>query len=667
MLEVSIFAKKILRKPKKAKRIDTVAQRVRRAGTRKVNMQLLSRFERVWASIEPVRAVRHRNFRYVFGDQWGDQVFDGRHFVTERERIAKRTGGVVLQNNHLFKVVNAIAGTYVKSVGKPICFARQENADQKSQMMTNALRTNYDNNEEKSVLLGSMYELICGGMSVVSEEWGTHNGEQDAYTYPVNPDYFVWESKGDDPRLEWDCSMVGEIRDYTVGELLAELQQSNIEYDYEEIVNKFNVSEDDFRVSAKRLDDGLMSFRVAPDNLCRTYRIWTQEYKTRYRVHDPLDRDQPLYKIDVEDLDRIKELNAIRLAQAEAAGIDDFESILINYGQFGDENGNKIRNLGKIVDQYWHFQMLTPYGEVLVEYDSPYEHGGHPYVFTAHHYINGNIYPFISVVIDQQRYINRLITLHELAINASVKGVKMVPKSVLGNMSPTEFAKQFTEIGGFIFYDDDPAYPGVKPEIVTSNSTNIGTGELLKLEVDFINDLTSVSSALQGRQPVSGTSAASYSLQTQNSTTSISTIFERFNQFENNLAKKKMEVIHQYYQDPRNISIKHSNGYSEYGMYDPKAVADIKFSVKVEQSADTPTARMDMNALLDKMWEAGAISAKQMLKHGYFPGSQSIIQELEAMEEAQQQQQLSPNAMQQIDQQANPQTVNAVREALSRE
>ena len=59
---------------------------------------------------------------------------------------------------------------------------------------------------------------------------------------------------------------------------------------------------------------------------------------------------------------------------------------------------------------------------------------------------------FISVIIDQQRYINRLIMLNDLAIQSAVKGVKMIPKdSVPDGMSNREFAEQFVEIGSFIF------------------------------------------------------------------------------------------------------------------------------------------------------------------------------------------------------------------------
>mgnify|MGYP000069661410 CR=1 FL=1 len=100
----------------------------------------------------------------------------------------------------------------------PVCFARQRNADRKSQMMTNALQTNWENNLMRDLLTSEMYEFICGGSAIVSEEWDSHNGVEDSYTFPVNPAYFFYESKGNDPR-HWDDSLIGEIRDYTLGNL----------------------------------------------------------------------------------------------------------------------------------------------------------------------------------------------------------------------------------------------------------------------------------------------------------------------------------------------------------------------------------------------------------------------------------------------------------------
>ena len=644
---------------------DSVQNRIRMAKDKRKNLPLLEDCERIWWGLDEFRRKRARNIRYVFGDQWGDVVIDEQgRYVTERERIARRTGGIVLQNNHLFKVVNSIAGVYAKSMSLPVVYARQENADAKSQMMTNTLQTNYDNNLMTDLRLDAVYETVAGGMPVFTEEWRTHEGVEDSYTFKVNPDYFFFRAKGVDPRM-WDVDLVGEIRDYDLGDLAAEVAESDYDYkQLEAIYAPYLESTADIIQQTERLEYRNADFRTPPArNLCRTYHVWTLEYKPRIRVYDPLDYDEPVYRIELEDLDYIKEENAKRLAEGLAMGWTEEDIPLIEYTKTPEHP-----NLGYIIDQYWHFQMLSPDGYILQEYDSPYEHHSHPYVFTAHHYINGNIFPFIGVVIDQQRYINRLISLHDLAVQNAAKGIKMIPKSVLGGMSPKQFAKQFTEIGGFVFYTPDPKNPSAVPQVITTNATNIGTSELLKLEVDWINDISTVSGALQGATPSSGTAASRYAMEMQNSTTSITSLFQRLNSFELQLARKKMKVIHQYYQEPHNISVMHSNGYAAYGMYDPKAVADIDFAVSIKQEAETPVSRMLVNDLVKEMWQAGVISAKQMLRYGYFQGTDQIVQDLEAAEEQAAQggmiQGVSPEAAQQVTQQADPSVVSAVQSAL---
>lgn len=599
---------------------DSVKSRIRMSGTDKDNTILLARCEQAWLNLKDFRDTRLRNIRYVFGDQWGDYVNDGKHgMVKERERISRRTGGIVLQNNHLIKIVNTVAGLYAKTSTLPVCFARHKNADIKSRMMTNALQTNWENNQMRDLLTSQMYEFICGGLSVVSEEWSSHNGVEDSYTYFVNPSYFFFESKANDPR-HWDDSLIGEIRDYTLGELAAELADS--EYDYRQLediyapwINRFDTSS---VPQTERYKEECFDMPPAP-NLCRTYHVWTLENKPRYRCVDIMDTENPLYRIDTDQLKYIKQENAERLRMGMKQGIPQEEIPLIEYRY--------------IIDQYWHFQMLAPDGRVLTEYDSPFEHRSHPYVYKLHYFINGNIIPFISVAIDQQRYINRLITLYDLAISSSVKGIKMIPKDCVPyGMTEQEFAERFIEIGNFIFYE--PSKTGAKPEVITTNSTNIGIAEMLQLQLGFINDITSVSEALQGKTPAGNTAAQRYAMEMNNSTTSISSLLTKFSTFENEIAQKKMKTIHQYYQSPRNISMSNSSGYSQYGEYDPKEVQDIDFSVAIKESTESPVSRMMINDLLKELWTAGAISAEQMLQHSYYPGSDDILQEIRSQREA---------------------------------
>lgn len=633
---------------------DSVRQRILLSGTDKNNIPLLARCEQAWDNLSEFRNTRLRNFRYVFGDQWGDYVSDGKgNRVRERDRISQRTGGIVLQNNHLIKIVNTLAGLYAKSSTLPVCFARQKNANAKSQMMTNALQTNWENNLMKDLLTSEMYEFICGGAAIVTEEWSCHDGIEDSYTYTVNPSYFFYESKANDPR-HWDNDLIGEIRDYTLGELASILAES--EYDYQQLEEIYNpwLNRYAFNTTQQTEHYKEESFDTPPaPNLCRTYYVWTLENKPRYRCVDIMDTQNPLYRIETKDLPLIKRQNEERIRMGLEQGIDREDIPLIEYKY--------------IIDQYWHFQMLAPDGRVLVEYDSPFEHKSHPYIYKLHYFVNGKTVPFISVVIDQQRYINRLITLNDLAIQSAVKGIKMIPKDcVPEGMSNKEFAEQFIEIGGFIFYEPSKI-TGNAPQIITSKSTDIGTAELLQLQLSFINDITSVSETLQGKTPASGTAASRYAMEMQNSTTSIATLLTKFSTFENEIAKKKMKTIHQFYQSPRNISQEKSSGYNEYPEYDPKEVQDIDFKVSIKESAESPVARMMVNDLLKELWAAGQINAEQLLSFSYYPGSEEILQALRSAKENSQNgeiQQIPQNIMQQVSSQANPNIVQNVQQAL---
>lgn len=645
---------------------DSVKDRLQEGGGKK-NLALLYEAKDVWESHSNRRKRRLRNIRYVFGDQWGDLVRVGKELITERQAMMRKKQ-VPLQNNHLIKIINTLTGLYSKSSSMPVVFARMKDADLKSQMMTNALQTNWDNNDEKELMVDRFAELLLGGVAVVSEEWNTRKGNEDSYTYPVNPSYFFWRSKGGDVR-EWDADMVGEIRDYTLTELASEIAGSKEDYDklkalYEPMMRRAyglgTIQQTD------RFKEGVMSWDTPPhDNLCRTYHIWTKESKLRYRCVDPLDSKEPMYRIDVEDLANIELINAQRVAAASSQG-------LITTDMSLDEIRDIVKPIEyqQIWDQYWHFQMLSPYGDVLVEFDSPFEHGEHPYVWRSFHYINGDIVPFVSSVIDQQRHINRLVMMKDMMMQAGAKGLKFIPLNLIpDDMTRDEFMKQCVEIGGTIFYKLDPKNPQAMPQFFTNNSQDAGFSELLSMQVGFINEITAVSEALQGKSPSNGTTpAARYAMETENSTTAVASLVQKFSSFEHEVALKKMKVMHQYYQNPRLISHKKSNGYAEYSMYEPTEVKDIDFEVAVKDAPSSQVTRMMLNDFVMQLWQSGAINALDALENAYLPGTEDLKQTLRAQLEQVQNggtpQQIPEELVNMTNEQADPKAVQALKGAM---
>lgn len=596
----------------------------------KYNTDLLYRARQAWDNLNDFRERRKRIIRYIHGDQWGDWVLDedGKP-VRERERIMKRLGGIATQSNFMIKYFTTLKGVYAKGASLPVCFARQKEADIKSTIMTNALQTNYENNNEKDILIYEFGELCRGGMPIVVEEWTTHNGVEDTYTFDVNPDYFFFEGGGNDPRL-WDETLVGEIRDYTLGELAEELSREDEDcfYTYEAlkdiyrpyIQNAYNIDALQFTDANKDISWDTPN----KENICRTYRIWTKEHRIRYRCVDIMDRTNPLYKIEESDLPQVKAENDRRIREGLEAGMILEDIPLIEYKQ--------------IWDQYWYLHVLGPQGEILLEKETPYEHGSHPYVFCAYEYVNGDIIPFMNNIVDQQRAVNRLLTQKDAMMQQDLKGLKMIPKDcVPEGMSNSEFAEQFVEIGSFIFYT--PSKSGNKPEVITTNSQNAGVTELLQIHKQAMEEITNISGALQGQSPTSGTSASRYAMETENSNTAIAALIQKFNSFETDLAKKKLKNIQQYYTEPRNISTSRSSGLVQYMMYEPREVKDIDFMISIKEGTDTPVSRMMLNDLALQLWQAGQINAEQMLSTSYYPGKEELLQAIKAQNENAQNQQ----------------------------
>ena len=107
-----------------------------------------------------------------------------------------------------------------------------------------------------------------------------------------------------------------------------------------------------------------------------------------------------VYKIDVSDYqDMVVKVNEERKQRGLAAGMNEEDIPLIEAQWF--------------MDDYWYFYYLTPFGHILREGETPYDHKSHPYIFKAYPYIDGEIHSFVADVIDQQRYTNRLITMYD--------------------------------------------------------------------------------------------------------------------------------------------------------------------------------------------------------------------------------------------------------------
>ena len=624
--------------------LDTV-QQSKEHGNRRA-FDVLAEAQMYWNNMYRFREDRERNKRYNYGDQWKDNIKVDGKTMSEEEYI-KSEGNVPLKNNLIRRLVNTVLGVYRQQAKEPICTARDRDEQKLGETMSTILQCNMQLNRMQDVYARTMEEFLISGLIVHRKWFGWRNDKLDCWTDYVQPNNFFIDSNMRDFR-GWDCSFIGEVHDISFETLCQKYAEGPEDCErFREIYNwshdkrSYNTYMQQFGYSlSKNLD-----FFVCGDaSRCRVIEVWRKESKPRYRCHDYNNGD--VYKIDVEDYKAmVEDVNADRIRRGTAMGMSMDEIPLIKAKWF--------------MDDYWYYYFLTPFGDILKEGETPYEHKSHPYVFKAYPFIDGEIHSFVNDVIDQQRYTNRLITLYDWIMRASAKGVLLFPEECMPKgMDINDIADEWSRFNGVIAIKTKNA--AQLPQQIANNSTNIGITELLNLQLKFFEEISGVNGALQGKPGWSGMSASLYSQQTQNATTSLLDLLESFSQFVIDAAYKDVKNMQQYYDTKRVFNIAGKSGAQIE--YDPKKIRDIEFDLSIIESTSTPAYRMMANDFLMEIWRSQQISLQQLLEHGDFPFADELLQSLksqqEQLENGQTPEGVSPEIMQQAQQGANMEAVN---------
>ena len=624
--------------------LDTV-QQSKEHGNRRA-FDVLAEAQMYWNNMYRFREDRERNKRYNYGDQWKDNIKVDGKTMSEEEYI-KSQGNVPLKNNLIRRLVNTVLGVYRQQAKEPICTARDRDEQKLGETMSTILQCNMQLNRMQDVYARTMEEFLISGLIVHRKWFGWRNDKLDCWTDYVQPNNFFIDSNMRDFR-GWDCSFIGEVHDISFETLCQkyaegpeDCQRFREIYSWSHDKRSYNTYMQQFGYS---LNKNLDFFVCSDASRCRVIEVWRKESKPRYRCHDYNNGD--VYKIDVEDYKAmVEEVNADRIRRGTSMGMSMEEIPLIKAKWF--------------MDDYWYYYFLTPFGDILKEGETPYEHKSHPYVFKAYPFIDGEIHSFVNDVIDQQRYTNRLITLYDWIMRASAKGVLLFPEECLPKgMDINDIADEWSRFNGVIAIKTKNAVQ--LPQQIANNSTNIGITELLNLQLKFFEEISGVNGALQGKPGWSGMSASLYSQQTQNATTSLLDLLESFSQFVIDAAYKDVKNMQQYYDTKRVFNIAGKSGAQIE--YDPKKIRDIEFDLSIIESTSTPAYRMMANDFLMEIWRSQQISLQQLLEHGDFPFADELLQSLksqqEQLENGQTPDGVSPEIMQQAQQGANMDAVN---------
>ncbi len=316
----------------------------------------------------------------------------------------------------------------------------------------------------------TMEEFLIGGVAVYRRR-KSHDSDNNGIDY-VSPASFFYDPYARDPTGA-DMTLVGECHNIP----------------FEELTHAFARNSRDYAVLCSL-------YPPSESDRCRVYEVWRRERRPQFIIHDPRRGS-----VRLEDGGRGS-------SRPKAPGC----------------------NIGWRIEDRWHYYFFTPEGRILASGRSPLENGSHPYVFTAYPFIDGEVHSFVGDLIDQQRYTNRLITLYDWVIRASAKGVLLFPEDALpAGMVLETVVDEWSRHNGVILYTPRPGTP--VPQQISSNSTKVGIGELLEIQLKMLEDVSGVSGALQGKLDNNAMSGTLYDTQTRNALTALRDLLDTFMSF----------------------------------------------------------------------------------------------------------------------------------------
>ncbi len=574
-----------------------------------------------WDSLRDFRNRRRRSRKYYRGDQWSDQIKDpdSDEYITE-ETYIKNQGKIPLKQNVIRQLVKNLIGQQRINPTKTMVIARAKEDGTISEMLSNALDAAHSINQTPELDARAFEEFLMSGFPLqkISYRFWNERNLEDLYIENINVQRAFFNTDVSDIRLH-DLRIIGEIIDTTLDDIIVSFAKSS--KDEAKIRKMYQGYIAETSIRQPGLDSGkldTLSFYIpAEKDKCRIFEIWEQRSDLRVFAHDPVDGSYKVVKATIKDIAKI---NQNRLNQAAAEGVP-----------LVDEEGNNMIPLIEAQEKYekfWYVKYLTPNGHVLWEGETPYAHESHPYAMALYPLIDGEVFGMVEDVIDQQRYINRLIIMMDFIISASAKGVLLVPEDAIpDDMDISDFSDEWSKFNGVIKYKPGKTHLKI-PEQVSANSTNIGIQEMLAMQLQFINEIAGVSSAIQGQQAKAGTPSSLYAQEAQNSTINNVDYMSVFNAFKETRDMKALKVITQFYKGERYLAIA-GNVYAEQAaMYDSSRVQGLDFDVKVTQGLDTPVYRQIMDDMLLNLMEKGAISVDLFLEHSTMPFADKLLQSI---------------------------------------
>ncbi len=442
-----------------------------------------------WRECATLRSRRSRCKDFTFGRQWGDKMKDAHgNTVTEGE-LARRSGLKPMTNNLIRQLVKCVVGNFRMSI--------EENDPVMNEVPVDALTARRNSLTELDCRMLEEFLISgCAVQRVVTERRICGDG---VWVDNVSPDSF-FVNHFTDPRGH-DIELVGMLHSMSLREILMRFapEGGSRASEITALYSRNAAS----APSAFTGDAVCRGFFEAEEGRCRVIEVWTLESRSALRCHDEESGDFFIAPREAE-----KELKA--------------ESALRHREKRPPVKWRRTTTLR------WHCRFMAPDGTVLREFDSPYAHGGHPFAVKFYPLIDGEVHSLVEDIVDQQRFVNRIITLVDHIMSVSSKGALLIPTDCIpSGCSARDFGQLWAQPNSVIPYKPGTA----EPRQLISGGDNTNAYQMLNMQMDLFHRISGVNNVLQGHIGSGNTSAALFDSQVERSTVAILDLVRTFNDF----------------------------------------------------------------------------------------------------------------------------------------
>ncbi|MDE6629022.1 MAG: hypothetical protein K2K36_06590 [Muribaculaceae bacterium] len=457
---------------------------------------VLESARQAWIRMAPLRQKRARFLRYTYGDQWSDPVTDrDGNTVTERAQLTLG-GRQPLTNNLIRRMVKAVVGRYRMGAEE-----NRTGASGSQSAAPDPMERLRALNRLDEVDARTLEEFLISGIAVhrvCAERRACGSG---VWIDNVSPDRFFINAVTD-PRCT-DMELVGTLHDMSLPEVLMRFSRGDRRR-AERIRQLYGAIAGASAAALGASSTLHTGFAHAPHGRCRVVEAWTLECREILRCHDPL---------------------LATYSEAEPA----------REQEIARENRRRRREALPRIDVKWEAvtswvcRMMAPDGSLLDEFRSPLPDGRPPFAVKMYPLVDGDVHSLVEDVIDQQRHVNRLITLMDHMMGTAAKGVLLFPRDCkLPGTTWKQMAAMWADPGGIIPYQPSKLS---EPHQVVTPMADIGARDMLRTQIQLFEDVSGVTDTLMGKTVSGAIGVDRYNTELRNASVAVADLLRTYADF----------------------------------------------------------------------------------------------------------------------------------------